>query len=213
MYCRCSHCEFQQQVATEQLRSLRGLVICIDCGARFDALATLSDQPEGDFMLPRLNAPKLARNGFSWTAGLSLFACGLMLVLFVAQVLYFEGDTLRYQSRFRPLWLAVCQRMGCDTPAKAQIEDWSVSHSDLRPYLNRQLLFTAALTYQGAHSQPFPSLQLTLVGVDGEVLAQRTFSGSEYANQLQIPAGGTQNIQLWLAESPKGFSGFYVSLL
>lgn len=213
MYCRCSHCESEQQVSTEQLRHCRGLLTCTACGERFDALATLSDKPEADYSFPGLGKLRVVWNGFSWSAGSGFLACGLLLALLAAQLLYFEADSLRHQSQLRPLWLAVCQRMGCDITDKAQAEDWSVSHSDMQPYLNRQLMFTAALTHQGTTSQPFPKLQLTLVGLNGEVLAQRIFSGSEYTPQSQLPAGDTQKIQLWLVEPAQGFSGFYVSLL
>ena len=200
-------------MTTQQLRRFRGLLICKRCRQRYDALATLSDQPDASpLVVSTPIAPKWL-HAFSFPPGAWSIACAVMLVVLLGQGLYFHADTLQRQATTRSLWNAACRLLDCPGIELANADEWSISHSDLQPYLNRQLLFTAALTHQGASSQAFPKLKLTLLGLKGDVLAERIFSGAEYTQQHQLAAGDTQKIQLWLAEPTQGFTGFYVSLL
>lgn len=214
MYSRCSHCDRQQNVTTQQLRHCRGLLTCQYCRQRYDALASLCDHPDEVAesapvaVLPASSFSRLSRPSNFWP-----IACCLLCVVFLCQLFYFEAGALRRQALLQPLLAVGCRLLQCQTVDIANIDDWSVSHSQLKPYLNRQLLFSAALTHHGVSPQPFPKLKITLLGLKGETVTERCLSALEYTHPSQLATGETQAIQVWLAQPTLPFDGFQVSIL
>lgn len=213
MFSSCTHCLRQQRVTVKQLRRYRGLLPCKHCGERFDALALLTDKKSG--RIPEravdigLIADAEARRPGRW-----FWAVGniMMLLLLTLQLAYFNAQTLLRQPTIRTLWTEVCGQWACAEPV-ANAVDWSVSHGDLRRYLNGYYLFSAALTHQGDSPEILPVLYLTLSGLNGQPLAERIFQPEQYVRQTIVAGEDTREIQLWLAAPAGKVGGFNVSLL
>ncbi len=215
MYSRCSHCQTQQEVGAEQLRRSRGLLTCSVCGKRFDALASLSEQADVEFnqerdanFLPNLATKKSATGAWS-------VACALMGLGFLAQVIYFEGESLISRQPWLRVGLqAICERLHCRLPAYKNLDEWAVSHSDFRSRSDKNYIFSAAITNQAAFPQAWPDLKLVLLNYSGQPVAERVFSGREYASVPALAADETAEIKLAIvAPSGVGKIGGYTFTL
>jgi len=210
MYTYCTHCNTQHKVSAKQLRRHRGLLLCKQCGERFDALAALTDKPNpklvksvSDDFIPTDKDD--ATSAWGWRLGVAL-----MSTLLILQIGYFEG------ARFPNLhgWLNLaCAKVGCKAPSLSRPGDWSVSHSDLQPYLPPYYRFTAALTLQSEFSQTLPQLKLTLLGYNGLPVAERVLRPEQYADAAVVSSEGSQEIQLWLVKPQAEIGGFTVTVL
>lgn len=202
VYSRCSHCQSQLQVSAEQLRQSRGLLKCSNCGKRFDALTSLSEQAET--VIHERNQVDIFENSggrrphfFGWGLGSALL--GLTLL---AQLVYFEGDWLTRQPNLRAGWQAFCDKLHCRLPDYQIIAEWTLSHSDFRQVASRRYEFSAALTNQAEFSQRFPDLKLVLRDLRGQAVAERIFSGWQYTVTDTLPADETAEIRLTVVAPP-----------
>ncbi|MDD1620956.1 MAG: zinc-ribbon domain-containing protein [Methylococcaceae bacterium] len=215
MYSRCPHCQTQQSVSAEQLRTSRGLLRCSACGERFDALVSLSEQADEEFkqdntadFLP--NPPKKPTPKVFWKVGGVLVS-----LILLAQILYFEGDNLIRQPRLRVGLLAICERLGCRLPEYKNLAEWAVSHSDFQAISDKRYVFSAAITNQAAFPQACPDIKLVLRDFTGQVVAERVFLGREYAAVDLLAANETAEISLAIA-TPSGvgkIGGYTFTLL
>ena len=196
MYSRCLHCQAQQEISVEQLRNSRGLITCTSCGQRFDALASLSDRADAEFQeeaeadfLPGLPGNESAST--VWGRGSVL----LGLVLF-AQILYFEGGGLIRQPQIRIGLQAICERLSCRLPEYKNLDEWTISHGDLRAISDKSYIFSAAITNQAGFPQACPDLKLVLLNFNGQAVAERIFSGWQYSPVASLAANETSQISL-----------------
>lgn len=214
MFSRCEYCRHQQRVTVKQLRRYRGLLKCKQCGKSFDSLASLSDKLDSRVLVePRENAlpwlkEQKSANPVLWQLGVLT-----MLLLLVAQGMYFEGNRLLGVAQIQAVATQLCQSLHCTIPRYRNLDDWSISHSDLQPYLQGQYLFSAAISNQADVVQPFPDLKLTLLGFNGQPVAERVFSPWQYVDEAELAGEGTRGIQLWLAQPAAAVGGFNVSVL
>ena len=214
MYTRCPHCDSQQAVTPKQLRKTRGLLNCIQCGERFDALAALTEQvnhvpasQKNPFQL-RASKPKAAESGWLWGLGSVLLLMGLM-----AQVAYFDGEKLLRQPVLYQALSNVCHRLGCQVPVFSNPDDWVLSHSDLETHLGQRYLLTAALTNQADQAQAFPKLKLIFKDFKGQMLAERVFEPQQYTNETLVDANGTALVRLPIILPGHAIGGYSLNLL
>lgn len=202
MYSRCSHCQIQQQVSAEQLRLGRGLLTCSACGERFDALASLADQLDAEVhqenvadFLPDLTGNKPVSRAWAWSSA-------VFLLVFLAQITYFEGDAWLRQPRLRTALQAVCERLACRLPDYKNLDEWAVSHSDFQTLSDRRYVFSAAITNQAAFRQACPELKLVLLDFGGQAVAERIFSARQYAPVAWLAPNETAQISLTVVTPP-----------
>lgn len=216
MFSRCEYCQHQQRVTVQQLRRYRALLKCKQCGKPFDALASLSEKPDSrvavsanDYALPWL-VEKQPVNPRVWRVG----SLALLLLLLV-QTVYFEGSRLLSVRQIHALASEACLHLQCTLPAyrNLQLADWSVSHSDLQPYLQGHFRLTAAISNQSDEVQELPDLQLTLLDFNAQPLAERVLQPWQYIGPKQLAGEETREIQLWLAAPSAAVGGFNVSVL
>jgi predicted Zn finger-like uncharacterized protein len=214
MFSRCEYCQHQQRVTVKQLRRYRGLLKCKQCGKSFDALASLSDKLDSrvlaqpnENVLPWLKQQKSANPGIWRLAGVT------MLLLLIAQGVYFEGNRLLQFPQMHAMANQLCQPLHCTIPRYRNLDEWSISHSDLQPYLQGQYLFSAAISNQADVAQAFPDLKLTLLGFNGQPVAERVFSPRQYVDEAELAGEETRAIQLWLAQPAVAVGGFNVSVM
>ncbi len=213
MYTQCPHCDQQQAVSAKQLREQRGLLTCRHCQQRFDALPRLSEQLDApvdaqpvDYSLPAEPQQKTAAY---WPIG-----SWLLLLLLLVQIGYFEGERLLQQPRIRLLLQPLCTVLDCALPAYKNLDEWSLSHSDLQLQWDRCYRLTAALTNQASLPQTYPDLKLTLLNFNGQAFAERVFKPWHYAAVSdELAAQHSLEIRLHLAPPAEPVGGFTVSLL
>jgi hypothetical protein len=189
--------------SAEQLRTGRGLLKCLACGERFDALVSLSEQADEKFHREKMAdfLPKPADNRSRkavWLAG-----SALMAVLLVAQIIYFEGENLSRQPRLRVGLLAICERLGCRLPEYKNLAEWTVSHSDFQATSDKRYVFSAAITNQAAFSQACPDIKLVLRDFTGQAVAERVFSAEQYSPVALLAANETTEISLTIVTPPE----------
>ncbi|WAR44047.1 zinc-ribbon and DUF3426 domain-containing protein [Methylomonas rapida] len=212
MFSRCPQCDVLQEVTTQQLRDSRGLLKCKACRQTFDALPTLSERPDEMIEPGHGIGPAFEKNVKTESLWLWRGASLAMLLLLMVQLAYFEGQRLYRYPLLRPALAKVCAAMDCRLIDTANTTDWSVSHSQLQPYLQQTHLLTAALTNQADVAQGFPSLQLTLTDFNGQPLEQRLFAPQQYTHTAQLAANQTMHIRLPLI-IPAEFGGFTLTLI
>ncbi len=214
MFSRCTHCHAQQRVTTKQLRNNRGLLKCKQCGQRFDALATLSDKadPEQQYCQEiKISLGETTKPAKPWVWQMG---SGVMLLILALQIGFFEGEKLLRQPQLRLALSQFCSKLNCRLPAYYNLDQWSISHSNLQAQLAHRYGFSALISNQGAFAQAFPNMKLTLMGFNGQPIAERVFLPDDYAPANRELAGDeTREIQLLLVEPSEPVGGFTVSLL
>ncbi|OQW71923.1 MAG: hypothetical protein BVN35_15030 [Proteobacteria bacterium ST_bin11] len=214
MYSRCPHCASQHQVSVEHLRHSRGLLDCSACGKSFDALQFLSED-EDAVLAGRLQYP-VSPSPRSWqqTSAAWFIATSLVSLLFVAQILYFEGYALTMQPQFRPHLDKLCAILACRLPPYKNLQELSVSHSDLRLQRDTSYLFSAVLSNQAPFAQAVPDLKLTLLNFNGQAVADRVFSPNQYlAGPTSLAAEQTVEIKLAIVAPAAAVGGYTFTLL
>jgi len=196
MFSRCSHCHATQELNAEQLRTGRGLLQCSACGLRFDALPALSETRDEELTEPAASDFLPTSVGKTVSAGVWRFACLLSVLVLLVQFFYFEGGTLSRQPQLRAGLLFVCKRLGCQAPAYRNLDEWSVSHSDLRNISETAYVFSAALSNQASFPQVCPDLKLVLLNINGQAVAEGVFSGKQYATAALLGANETARVSL-----------------
>ena len=202
MYSRCSHCQAQQTVNAEQLRSSRGLLVCSACGKRFDALVSLSDQANAELREKKVDdfwrSPASKRSG----AGIWRIGGALSILILLAQILYFEGVTLSRQPQLRAGLLFICNRLDCRLPVYKNLDEWSVSHGDLRTMSDTNYAFSAVITNQAAFPQACPDIKLVLLNFNGQAVAERIFSSRQYSAADSLASNEAAGISLNIVTPP-----------
>lgn len=125
--------------------------------------------------------PEAVRRG--WAGTLAWTAVNLFLiVLLVAQYVYFTRDDLARYPELRPSLEAMCGVMGCEIPLMRDVKRISLVNRELRshPGAANALLVKATLINNAPFPQPYPVLQLSLSNVTGQVVAMRRFQPVEY---------------------------------
>lgn len=214
MYSRCPHCAKQHEVTVEHLRQSRGLLDCPACDKSFDALQFLSE--DKDEVLA--DEPPYPDNQIvgkqPQTRAVWFVATSLMLLLLVAQLLYFEGYRLTMQPQIRAGLDKVCATLACRLPPYKNLEELSVSHSDLRAQSDSSYLFSAVLSNQSPFAQVAPELKLRVFNFNGQAIAERVFSSAEYlVSPTTLAPEKTVEIRLAIVAPAAPIGGYTFTLL
>lgn len=214
MYSRCPHCHRQQRIKTRQLQKTRGLLVCKNCRQRFDGLAELTDrmdtaldkQDEPAFLtLPQTPHP---RHTAGYCAGSTL-----LILLAMLQLGVLNPNQLPQQPALHRALNWLCNALNCRLPQNVNLDDWTLSHSDLQLVEGSHWIFSAALTLEGKQSQPSPYLQLNLLDYSGQTIATRHFSPQQYlAGQPAPDTRQTVAVRLDLAYPAAKIGGFTANL-
>lgn len=146
-------------------------------------------QPQAfDPDLPPAPASRLSRLTAQLFWGLSI---GILVLLCLAQLAWFNRDRLLEYDRGRQLFTAYCDFTGCEIPPRKALDRLKIidrlvaSHPDTDGALRIHLSFVN----QASFHQPFPLLQVSLFSREGELEAQRRFGPEEYAGIATPPRG------------------------
>jgi predicted Zn finger-like uncharacterized protein len=196
MYTQCPECRARHEITAEDLRLSRGMMLCIDCGARFDALQRLSEQAESEFAetaaltIAEQTPPTPVSRGW----GLVNLA---LLLLFGWQVYFFEGYQLTQQPDVRGYLQAFCKTAGCRLPDYKNLDEISMLDSDFQPAHDNRYTFSAVLSNQSDFAQPYPAIKLSLNNLNGQTLAERIFNPAEYLT-APAPLAADETVEITL---------------
>lgn len=130
-------------------------------------------------------------------------AASILILLLVLQFAWFNRHTLSLSPALRPAYAMACHLLSCSLPPLVNIN--AIRSIDLvvrsHPSQNKALQVDAVIINEASHPQPFPDLELTFTDINGRLVANRTFTPSEYlggelAGSREMPAA--QPIRLGL---------------
>jgi len=125
-------------------------------------------------------------------------ACAVLFlsVCFVAQLVYFNKDTLLRDTRTRDLLTTLCATLSCEMPV---VRDPSLLRSTFldvssHPEYESLLLVRFSIHNTALFAQPFPSVDMTFSNINYQTIAARRFYPGHYLqasllSHLTIPAG------------------------
>ncbi|WKD49429.1 DUF3426 domain-containing protein [Microbulbifer spongiae] len=106
----------------------------------------------------------------------------LLTLTLLAQVAYFQFDTLNKKQPWRSLYAATCPVFGCSLPQLRDPNAIQASNLMVRshPQRNGALVVDAVLLNTAPYPQPFPSLLLQFTDLKDIAVASRRFTPQEY---------------------------------
>ena len=105
-----------------------------------------------------------------------------LLGVLVAQVVWFQFDRLAAIPQLRPFYEQACELAGCKLKPLINVEAIQSRKLVVRtnPDNRNQLIVDAVIVNQAGFEQPFPAIALTFSNLNGDVVAQSTFTPEEY---------------------------------
>ncbi len=106
----------------------------------------------------------------------------VLLGVLVAQVAWFQFDRLSAIPQLRPFYEKACEYTDCDLKPLINVEAIQSRKLVVRtnPDNRNQLIVDAVIVNQAGFEQPFPAIALTFSNLNGDVVAQSTFTPQEY---------------------------------
>lgn len=216
MFSRCSHCQALHRISSEDLRRGRGLLTCLTCGRHYDALLTLSDYADTDIRHEKRKSDLFltAASENRHTARLWTIGCCCAILLLLAQLYHFEGQTIARQPSFYNALLSLCEKLDCTPPTYKNLDEWSLSKTDLQNQLTGGFIFTGLLTNHAAFPQAYPEIKLVLENFQGQPVAERVFTAAEYSPSPLLPAYETAGLSLNITVPAKAgkIGGYFFTL-
>ncbi len=165
---------------------------------------------------PKPNQKKLPLNTLVWPLGLVLLS-----LTFIAQYTYFYRGDLAQQHPPLRAWLGtMCDKLGCTMPLiKAPQELQLVGH-DMRTHPDQPNALRVRGTFinNADFSQPYPVIRLSLMDLNGQIIAHRDFSANDYLTpppppETGIPPAGKIEAELDIMELTPKIMGFSLKAL
>lgn len=121
-----------------------------------------------------------------------------LLGVLVAQVAWFQFDRLAAIPQLRPFYEKACELAGCTLKPLVNVEAIQSRKLVVRtdPDNRGQLIVDAVMINQAAFEQPFPAIALAFSNLNGDIVAQSTFSPDEYL------AGDASDLDAMPPETP-----------
>jgi hypothetical protein len=142
-----------------------------------------------------------------------LYVASAVLTLVLAlQLVLAQRGTLAADPRWRPAVDRLCGVLGCNVPAWREPSAFTMLDRSVHPKPGTPGVLTARASFRNdaRWPQPWPTLVLTLSGIDGEPLGARAFAPAEYAGGARAPLapGQAASVQLDVVEPGAGVVAF-----
>ncbi|RKZ92045.1 MAG: hypothetical protein DRQ43_09455 [Gammaproteobacteria bacterium] len=208
MYTQCPECKKQHKITIDELSDSRGMICCDECSVMFDALELLSEGQDAIETSDILTIPEIKpgkKNTPLWGLGFSL-----CFIVFIFQIVYFEGYNLSQNADVRPWLEKTCGYIDCQLPRYKNLDELTILHGSFEPIANKNYVFKAAFTNQSAFEQTLPSIKLTLLDFTGQAFAKRIFHPQDYSNQAHklIEPEMSEEIIMEIATPSKKTGGY-----
>ena len=225
MQTECPHCKTVFRLTDTQLRLADGLVRCGLCKQTFNALHPDGTAPVSSAPAPETTAdsydeqlravvPDKFRNagkrssiwsGLAW----SFLIIALSLAL-VAQIAWFQRNSLQKNARLKPWIEQFCQLAGCRLQAARDPDKIEMLSRNVYTHPNEKnaLMIAVSIVNHAAHAQPYPDVQIDFSDVRGGVVAARRFTPADYlpvdaSEQALLPAGTDASFTLEIRDPGK----------
>ncbi len=126
-----------------------------------------------------------------------------LIVLLLAQYLYFSRHQLARHAELRPVLSAFCAAVNglapCEIPLRRDINRIEVENRTVQPHPGapNALLIHLTLANKARFAQPYPVLELSFTDLNANLIAQRRFQPGEYLERgVNIGNGMTPDIPL-----------------
>ena len=108
-----------------------------------------------------------------------------LLGLLIAQVTWFQFDRLAAIPQLRPFYEQACELAGCDLQPLINVQAIESRKLVVRtnPDNRSQLIVDAVMVNRAGFEQPYPAIALTFSNLNGDVVAQSTFTPDEYLTE------------------------------
>ena len=157
---------------------------------------------EIDFALGQLgqdeiNFPESNFKTIKWKKKLLMGTTATLLAaLLFFQYAWFQRNTLSLNPKLRPSYDTLCQLLTCKLPPLVNIEAIKSLQLLVRshPKTSNALLVDTVIINNASHPQPYPTLHLSFTDINGNLVANRAFTPSEYlggelAGSKEMPVG------------------------
>ena len=106
----------------------------------------------------------------------------MMILVMLAQIIYFKFDTLSQDPNYRPIYSIICQIVDCQLPELQDVSQISTQHFTVRqhPSIAQALSIDTLLINDSPHQQSFPDLKISFTDAENQVVASRSFKPKEY---------------------------------
>lgn len=111
-----------------------------------------------------------------------IIAALTLSLLLLGQFAWFNLPVLSLNPALRGAYATMCQLLHCTLPPQVNIQAIRSLELVVRSHPNHQdvLQIDTVIINEAGHTQPFPDLQLTFTDINGRVVANRTFTPTEY---------------------------------
>jgi len=120
--------------------------------------------------------------GSGWRKVLWSLVILTLLGVLVAQAAWFQFDRLAAIPELRPFYEKACDYAGCELKPLIDVDAIQSRKLVVRtnPDNRSQLIVDAVIINQAGFEQPFPAIALTFSNLNGDVVAQSSFTPQEY---------------------------------
>ena len=212
METNCPHCSSHYRVTDNQLQAALGRVKCGECGMVFNALQSLKSfdgelplnyrapapnkpakpntqqsVPTADTLAEELSLHKAMYGHerhsiahfapFLWFLGILL-----LIVVGIAQAVYYQRYTLIDKPRFQQQVLTLCELVPCGNAGFSSIRQIKLLERNVftHPVTSGALMVTGSFVNQAPFEQKLPNMLVSLFDIQGNLIANRVFKPGEY---------------------------------
>lgn len=116
----------------------------------------------------------------------------LLFVGLLSQAVYASRGWWMTEPRIRPWLDAVCLRLDCRLPPRADLGQIALVSRDVRPHPSQRgaLIISATMLNRAAFTQPYPLVEITLSDLDEKLVAMRRVAPQDYLVDARALARG-----------------------
>lgn len=207
MLTQCQQCKKTYSATVNELCLTNKEPLCPNCDEMLGRLRRLGN----DFIILGEKKYRHRSKFLFWSLG--IVAC---LLLLLAQIYFFEKNSLSQNPKTR-VWLQkVCQKLDCTLPTYKNLNDFEVMYGAFKLTEDKQYVFQAVISNQAKFKQHYPNIKLNLLSFSGENFAQRIFTPKEYLNikhEEFIDAAKTIEISMKIAAPKQKVGGYTFELM
>lgn len=204
----CPHCQSRFRIFEHQLHAGKGQVQCGECSKAFDAMASLQNY-DGRRARGRRNNDRQPRpvekvdtivevrpelslheamygdrrrkisnlSPLFWLVGILLLSS-----IAIAQAIYYQRYSLIENPRYQKQVLSLCQLVPCNKSQFSSTQQIKLLDRNVytHPVESNALMITGSFVNQAAFDQKLPKLLVSLFDLQGNLIANRLFTPTEY---------------------------------
>lgn len=206
----CKQCNARYRITDDQLKIAVGKVRCGECGVVFNALSSLktyTDDGRATNMQQQSVSAEIAHDPNSelslheamygegkgslthFSPLMWLIGILLLLVLGIAQAIYYQRYELISNPRYQQQILHLCELVPCADSQFSSSRQIKLLERNVftHPVKSTALMVTGSFVNKAPFAQKLPKLLVTLFDIQGNLIANRQFVSDEYLQSSNKP--------------------------